>query len=73
MTYRNVSQRNVSWQVVYVAAVLPYMVLVALLIRGSLLPGAVEGVKFYLIPQWHKLLDWQVYHFVHRSVFKVHW
>ena len=46
----------------YVAAVLPYVMLLALLIRGSLLPGAVDGVTFYLVPKWDKLLDWQVRH-----------
>ncbi|XP_076467666.1 sodium-dependent proline transporter-like [Babylonia areolata] len=50
-----------SGKVVYVAAVLPYVVLLALLIRGSLLPGAVDGVIFYLVPSWHRLLDWQVW------------
>ena len=44
----------------YVAAVLPYVMLLALLIRGSLLPGAVDGVTFYLVPKWDKLSDWQV-------------
>lgn len=50
-----------SGKVVYVAAVLPYVVLTALLIRGSMLPGAVDGVIFYLVPKWHRLLDWQVW------------
>ncbi|XP_076451670.1 sodium- and chloride-dependent glycine transporter 2-like isoform X2 [Babylonia areolata] len=50
-----------SGKVMYVAAVLPYVVLLALLIRGSLLPGAVDGVIFYLVPKWHRLLDWQVW------------
>ncbi|KAK7094205.1 sodium- and chloride-dependent GABA transporter 3-like [Littorina saxatilis] len=48
-----------SGKVVYVAAVLPYVILMALLIRGSLLPGALEGVKYYLFPEWHRLLDFQ--------------
>ncbi|XP_076451199.1 sodium- and chloride-dependent GABA transporter 2-like [Babylonia areolata] len=48
-------------KVMYVAAVLPYVVLLALLIRGSLLPGAVDGLLFYLVPKWHRLLDWQVW------------
>ena len=28
-----------------------------LLIRGSMLPGAIKGVKFFITPDWGKLLD----------------
>ena len=31
-----------------------------LLIRGVTLPGAAEGIKFYLIPDWDKLCSAQV-------------
>ncbi|XP_050413684.1 sodium- and chloride-dependent glycine transporter 1 isoform X1 [Patella vulgata] len=50
-----------SGKVVYVAATLPYFILLALLIRGCLLPGAVEGVKYYVIPRWEKLLESKVW------------
>ena len=42
-------------QVVYLTATFPYVILTILLIRGALLPGAIDGVKFYMIPEWHKL------------------
>ncbi|XP_076445863.1 sodium- and chloride-dependent glycine transporter 1-like [Babylonia areolata] len=54
------SDIKTSGKVVYVAAVLPYVVLLALLVRGCLLPGAMDGLDFYLMPQWDRLLDWEV-------------
>jgi len=50
-----------SGKVVYFTATFPYMVLLALLIRGATLPGAIDGVKFYVIPQWHKLASLKVW------------
>nr|KAG5698953.1 hypothetical protein BaRGS_024874 [Batillaria attramentaria] len=58
-----------SGKVVYVAAVLPYVVLLALLIRGALLPGAVDGVVYFVVPQWHRLLDWKVWMAASSQVF----
>ena len=43
-------------QAVYVTATLPYIILTILLIRGVMLEGAVQGILFYLTPQWDKLL-----------------
>lgn len=34
--------------------------LTALLVRGATLPGAAEGIRFYLEPKWEKILDYQV-------------
>jgi SNF family Na+-dependent transporter len=42
-------------QVVYFTATFPYVVLIILLIRGSMLDGALEGVKFFIIPKWEQL------------------
>lgn len=44
------------YQVVWVTATFPYLVLLVLLIRGATLPGAWRGVVFYLKPDWEKLL-----------------
>ena len=44
-------------QVVYVTATLPYAFLIAILAYGCTLPGAIDGVKFFFIPDWEKLKD----------------
>ncbi|XP_070319437.1 sodium- and chloride-dependent GABA transporter 3 isoform X1 [Odocoileus virginianus] len=47
-------------KVVYVTATFPYVMLLILLIRGVTLPGASEGVKFYLYPDLSRLSDPQL-------------
>lgn len=44
-----------SGKVVYFTATFPYIVLFILLIRGVLLEGAGEGIKYFLKPDWTKL------------------
>ena len=49
-----------QFQVVYVTALLPYVLLVVFFIRGLTLPGASDGVNFYINPDFSRLLDSQV-------------
>ena len=44
-------------KVVWFTALFPYLVLVLLLIRGVTLTGAMDGVQYFLYPDWHKLLS----------------
>lgn len=44
----------------YFTATFPYVVLVVLLVRGVLLPGALDGIVYYLKPDWSKLGSLQV-------------
>lgn len=44
----------------YFTATFPYVVLVVLLVRGVLLPGALDGIVYYLKPDWSKLASPQV-------------
>eukprot|EP00092_Neocalanus_flemingeri_P004408 GFUD01004741.1.p1 GENE.GFUD01004741.1~~GFUD01004741.1.p1 ORF type:complete len:691 (-),score=179.44 GFUD01004741.1:18-2090(-) len=48
-------------KVVWFTALFPYLVLVLLLVRGVTLPGAMEGIKYFLYPDWHKLLSVHVW------------
>lgn len=53
----------VLFKVVYVTATFPYVMLVVLLVRGLTLPGASDGVKYYLYPDPSRLADPQVQSF----------
>ncbi|CAL8335608.1 unnamed protein product [Merluccius merluccius] len=44
-------------KVVYFTAIFPYVMLVVLLVRGLTLPGAINGIKFYLYPDPSRLTD----------------
>uniref|UniRef100_A0A3B3X6S5 Transporter n=1 Tax=Poecilia mexicana TaxID=48701 RepID=A0A3B3X6S5_9TELE len=48
-------------KVVYFTATFPYVMLVVLLARGLSLPGAMDGVAFYLYPDPTRLVDPQVW------------
>ena len=45
------------FQVVYVTATMPYIILTILLIRGCMLPGAIEGMKYFITPNLERLND----------------
>ncbi|ELT97454.1 hypothetical protein CAPTEDRAFT_170971 [Capitella teleta] len=48
-------------RVVYFTATFPYLVLLVLLVRGVTLPGSIDGILFYLTPQWERLLTAKVW------------
>ncbi|BFZ23381.1 hypothetical protein BsWGS_26420 [Bradybaena similaris] len=50
-----------SGKVVYFTATFPYVILAILLIRGALLDGAIDGVKFFIVPDWDQLKNINVW------------
>lgn len=44
----------------YFTALFPYVILVVLLAHGATLPGALDGIIYYLKPDWSKLGEAQV-------------
>lgn len=49
-------------KVAYFTAIFPYVVLVSLLVIACLQEGALEGIKRFFTPEWHKLYDIQVWY-----------
>lgn len=44
----------------YFLAIFPYVILITLLIRAVTLDGAVDGIIFFLKPNWNELLNLKV-------------
>ncbi|XP_063419411.1 sodium- and chloride-dependent betaine transporter-like [Mytilus trossulus] len=48
-------------KVVYFTAILPYVLLTIVFVRGLMMPGSLDGIIFYLKPDFSRLLDIQVW------------
>jgi NSS family neurotransmitter:Na+ symporter len=56
-------------KVVYFTVIIPWIILIVLVIRGITLPGAIQGLKFYLTPQFGALLNYKVWLAAYSQVF----
>jgi NSS family neurotransmitter:Na+ symporter len=56
-------------KVVYVTVILPWLILIIFVIRGVTLPGAMDGLAFYLTPNFSKLLEPKVWIAAYGQVF----
>lgn len=56
-------------KVVYFTATVPYVLLIVFLIRALRLPGAMDGLRFFLEPQWEKMLEARVWVYAAAQVF----
>lgn len=53
----------------YVLAIFPYFVLSILLVRALTLEGSLNGIKYFLTPQWDKIFDIKVWYAAVTQVF----
>jgi NSS family neurotransmitter:Na+ symporter len=56
-------------KVVYATVTLPWILLIVFVIRGLTLPGAVEGIRYYLTPNFRALADPTVWHAAYSQIF----
>jgi NSS family neurotransmitter:Na+ symporter len=56
-------------KIVYFTVIIPWLIIVIMVIRGLTLPGAMVGIKFYLIPDFSVLLNPKVWLAAYGQVF----
>ena len=56
-------------KVVYFTVIIPWMILLVFVVRGVTLPGALEGLRYYLTPNFSALLNYRVWLHAYSQVF----
>lgn len=56
-------------KVVYFTVLIPWLLLIVFVVRGMTLPGAMDGLAYYLTPTFSKLLDPQVWLSAYTQIF----
>ncbi|MEQ2187423.1 hypothetical protein GOODEAATRI_004574, partial [Goodea atripinnis] len=60
-SYSSTASQEFFKYVVYFTALFPYVILIALLINNVQLPGASDGIDFFIVPEWDKLRSVEVW------------
>lgn len=58
-----------SGKVAYFLAVFPYIVLIVLLVRSATLEGAMDGMLYFITPEWDKMFSAQLWYAAVTQVF----
>lgn len=58
-----------SGKAAYFLAVFPYIVLIILLVRSATLEGAVDGMLYFITPEWDKILEAKLWYAAVTQVF----
>jgi len=58
-----------SGKVAYFTAIFPYVVLLILIIQSATLSGAVDGIKYYIIPKWELVGQFETWQAAASQVF----
>ncbi|XP_068632207.1 sodium-dependent nutrient amino acid transporter 1-like [Battus philenor] len=58
-----------SGKAAYFLALFPYVIIIILLIRAVTLPGAANGILFFVTPDWQKILEIKVWYAAVTQVF----
>ena len=53
----------------YFLSIFPYVVMIILLIRSATLEGAIDGMIYFIKPQWNKIFEAQVWYAAVTQVF----
>jgi len=56
-------------KIVYFTVIIPWLIIIIMVVRGLTLPGAMEGIKFYLTPDFSALLKPQVWLAAYGQIF----
>jgi len=56
-------------KIVYFTVIIPWLIIIIMVIRGLTLPGAMEGIKFYLTPDFSALLKPEVWLAAYGQIF----
>lgn len=58
-----------SGKATYFLAVFPYIVLIVLLVRSATLEGAIDGMLYFIIPEWDKVFEAKLWYAAVTQVF----